>query len=159
MENNKNDPLEDINKVLDDMEKKLSGKINSENSEEDEKDDPAYILLQNIIVSVSKMVSTTQVKNIFETIKKNTNEETSTAILTLLSIVMTYSAHNALLIYDELLKKELQNQFDNIGNHINYMKSDLSAHEAVLNIHKKDINELKKKIQIDKFKGDNGLKD
>lgn len=150
---------ENLNNGLNDAVKNTEDVKNGTSTEEEEKKEPAYILLHSIMEGTSQMLQMPQVVAVFEQLSGKLGQDETLSLIQLLSILMTYSAHNAITLYDELLKNELQGQFDHISEHINYTKADVAAHTAVLEVHKKQLNELEKKLKLDSFKKDNGLKE
>lgn len=147
--------IDELSKTLKNIEKE--NKSGKKKDEEVEKD-PSMILFQSIVESTKRMLESDTVNKLFADIATRIGTPTTKSLIEVLSTLMTFSAHNALIVYDELLKAEMQTQFDHISEHINFAKADIAAHDAVLKIHGKAIEEIKSSIQIEKFSKENGIK-
>lgn len=158
-----NEPMnESINEIKDLQEKfNLAIQTSAENSEDvkngictanDEVNEPGNVLFNQIVENTVKILGDPEVKKAFVTIAKGIGSETTKALLDIISITMSYSAFQAITFYDDLLKRELTKQFDNVGNHINISKADIEAHKSVLQMFKKQIGDINNKLQIDEIK-------
>lgn len=140
-----------INKAAETSEDVKSGNCTAE----EEKMEPSYLLYNQIAKNSIDILKQPEVFNVFNKIKDKIGEDIAKGLIEVFVISMTHSAHSAVLFYDDLLKVELTNQFKNLGDHINIAKSDISAHSAVIEILRKDLNEIKSKLLIDQFNKDN----
>lgn len=140
-----------INKAAEQSEDVKAGNCTAE----EEKMEPSYLLYNQIAKSSIDMLKQPEISKVFDNIKDIMGEEIAKGLIEVFAISMTHSAHNAVLFYDDLLKIELTKQFENLGDHINTAKSDISAHGAVIEILRKDLNDIKSKLLIDQFNKDN----
>lgn len=151
--------IDELSNTLKNIEKQnKSNKSKKKDKSSEEEKDPSMILFQSIIESTREMLKSETVLKAFGEISKVIGTDTTKSLIEVMATLMTYSAHNALIIYDELLKSEMQVQFDHISDHINLAKADIAAHQAVIQIHKKSIEELKSAMDINKFTKENGIK-
>lgn len=100
---------------------------------------------------------TTSLKELIDSgvLKSEKDLENFTTIISSITISAVY---NTILLYDDLLKDELQKQFDHVADHINLAKSDIEALKAVVQIHGKELTQMKSSSEINKFKEENGIK-
>lgn len=153
MEKNKLDEaVNDIEKLKETAEKA------AENSEdvkegkctaEDEKNELGYILYQNIANTNIQILQHPEVSKAFNNIADLTSEEVSQNLVTLIAIVMTQSAYQAILFYDDMLKAELSKQFDNITNAINGLGADNVGIQSAITIFKQKIGNIEKSLKIE----------
>lgn len=117
------------------------------------------ILFNQITEASIAIIQTPEIEKSLLTIATNMNmdQESLTALINIIAISMTNSAHQAVLFYDDLLKKELTKQMDNTVHHINLGKADGEAFKSVLQIHQKKIDEISSILKIDKIKKENNF--
>lgn len=144
---------ENIKKTAEQSEDVKAGKCTTE----EELQEPAYVLYNQIAESSIKILQLPEVINTFSLLSEKFGDDTSKAIVELMAIAMTQSAHQAVLFYDDLLKAELTKQFDNIGEHLNMALADIAGHSGALSVFKSQLSDIQKKLQIDKFTKDNNV--
>ena len=164
MEKQKNNLFDDAIKDLENMRRamkeslKQSEEVKEGNNNENQINDPSYVLFDQITKSTIEILKQPELEKIFGKISETLGDDTAKGLIEIFSASMTHSAYEAIVFYDGLLKIELSNQFDNIGKFINNLAADIKAHNAVLEVHKKDINEIKEEILIKKFKDNTNIK-
>lgn len=124
---------------------------------EDEKKEPGYLLFDKISESVQRIIQSPEVAKGFVEIGKATNEDVSINLVRIIAFCSANAAYEAICFYDELLKMELQKQFDNIGRHINLDKADLAAYRSVLEVFRKRLDKLEGKQTVEEFTKENGV--
>lgn len=129
------------------------------NPTEPEKDVVGIILHNQIVESTINIIKSAEVEKAMITIgeKMNMDQECVMSFINLMAICMTNSAHQAVLFYDDLLKKELRKQFDNVGNHINMGKADIEGIKAAIQIQQKRLGKLENSIILNTLKKENGI--
>ena len=120
---------------------------NGYSTPEEERQEPSYILYDSIIESVIDILQSETVYKSFETLAKETSPETAKALIELLSVCMANSAHHAIVLYDNMLKSELDKQFDRYGDTLNNCIATVNAHDGVLKVLRKSISDLKSEIE------------
>ena len=165
MEKPKNNLFDDAIKDLENMRKAMKESLKQDKdvkdgvcTEEDQMNDPSYVLFDQITKSTIGILKQPELEKIFTKISESLGEDTAKGLIEVFSASMTHSAYEAVVFYDNLLKVELTNQFDNIGKFVNNLAADIKAHNAVLEVHKKDINEIKQQMLIDRFKDNANIK-
>ncbi len=126
-------------------------------TEEDELQEPKYVLYNQITECTVQILQSPTVEKAFEVLSEKLGDDIAKAFVDILAISMTNSAHQAVLFYDELLKKELTKSFDTVGHHINLAKADIQAHSGAIDVFRKRLDEIDNKMQIDKVKKENGI--
>jgi hypothetical protein len=121
--------------------------------------DLGTVLFNQITETSIGIIQTPEIEESLLTIATNMNMDQASiaALINIIAISMTNSAHQAILFYDDLLKKELTKQMDNVGHHINLGKTDSEAFKSVLQIHQKRIDEISNILQMNNLKKENNF--
>ena len=154
-----NESIDDIKNFQKDMEEASGNTEDVKNgtaTKEEEQQEPAYILYKGISESSIGIMQSPIIVNMFEALSEQLGEETTKKIVEAFTIMMTTSAYNAVVFYDELLKKELTQQFDNVSKAFSNIGANVTAHTGVLEVFKKRLDEISKSLQIDEIKKDIG---
>jgi hypothetical protein len=149
-----NQPLEDSINDMKDVQEKLENATKPDSQDTpDSKDDKgaANILFKQISETSIEILQTPEVEAMLDKISQNSglNQNSMSALVSLIAICMTHSAHNAILFYDDLLKKELTKQMDNISHHMNLCKADIEGIKGAIQIHQKQIGIINNSLKID----------
>lgn len=134
------DELVNIAKESDDVK---SGKCTLE----EELNEPAYVLFNQISESSVKILENEAINQAVIELSKQIGEDASIHLAELITIAMTNAAYYAVLSYDNLLKKELTKQFENVSHHINLSKSDIEGHAAVLTVFRKRLSDIEDRLK------------
>jgi hypothetical protein len=78
-------------------------------------------------------------------------------LVELIAVIMTQSSYQTILMYDNMLKKEISEQFSRYGNNLNILKSSTDAHESVLRVFKEKISKLESTNAVEKFSKENNI--
>lgn len=124
---------------------------------EDEKQEPAYILYQQIANSSITILQNPEIVKAFKDISEKVDEELSKNLVTLIAVAMTQSAHQAVLFYDAFLKKELDKQFEHIADAINKDRADINATTSAMQVFRERIGNLEKLTKIEEFQKQNNI--
>ena len=119
---------------------------------EEEMQEPGNVLFNAISEISIKILEDPAVSEQFIVLAKELSAEAVKALINAMAIAMTYSAYHSIAFYDDLLKKELEKQFQNIGHHINLGKADMEGYESVIKVLKTKIGEISEKLQIIELK-------
>jgi hypothetical protein len=119
---------------------------------EDEKKEPAYILYNNIIETSVQIMQLDPVVNIIKSLTETIGEDTAKSLVELFALTMTHSAHQAILIYDDMLKTELTKQFDHYCTQMNNIGGTVVGHDGALNEFNSRINDLTGAVSVLKKK-------
>lgn len=165
MRQDQNNPLNESIKDIENLKK--TARENAENSndvktgkcsKEDELNEPAYMLYNNIAESTINILQNPEIVKVFKNISTKVDEEFSKNLVTLLAVTMTQSAHQAVIFYDDLLKQELTKQFDGLVNRMNITTADLEGSKSAITLLRKKIGDIENAIKIDDFNKENNNK-
>lgn len=147
---------ENVKKSIDNI-KKVQGEINNNPEFSKEENKLGNVLFNQITECSIEILKNPEINKALKNIENehDLKESSITSLINIIAIAMSESAYNAILFYDDLLKKELQRQIDHIGNHINTSKSDIEGMKSVLLIHQKRIEELKNNLIAKDIKENN----
>lgn len=115
---------------------------------EEELQEPSYILYDSIARSTIEILKQPIIDKSLSDLAKDTSDNFSKSLVELLAVVMTQSAHQAILCYDELLKNEISKNFDLVYERLNSTSASVESHKAVLKVFKASLNEIESKIKI-----------
>ena len=118
--------------------------INGDVTVEEELEEPEFQLFNNILESTIDIFNREDIQKRVVNIGKSIGAQQSQELVQLIALVSTISAHNALLFYDEKLKKEISINLDNILKNVNNIAADVQGHEGALAVFKKKISNLEK---------------
>lgn len=160
----KNNPLNDSVNELKQCQENIKKKAEESDdvkdgkcTAEEELREPAYVLYNQIAESSIRILQLPEVVNIFAKLSSNIGDDIAKALVELMALTMTQSAHQAVLFYDDLLKTELTKQFDNIGEHLNDTRAIVEGHTGALSVFKTQLNEIQSKLKKDAFAKANGI--
>lgn len=161
---NKSSFKDKINSINDDVikyqhEEKAKLVKEAEKDEESETIDFGKLLMDGIVKAAAKTGSIPDIvtaTNGF--INAKTKQDAVEPLINLIFKAVVNIVYNSIVLYDDLLKDEIQAQLDHIGKHINLSKSDIEALKAVVQIHSKDLSMIKDSLNMDKFKKEMGIK-
>lgn len=158
---NKNfkEKISEINKENIDKQKEEKEKIRKD-LEENENAEKTIVdlLLEGIINNIERIVEIDNIKDPIMKLTATMDHEQVKQIISLIQSFSVFMVYNSILLYDDLLKDEIQKQLDHIGKHINLSKSDIEALKAAIKIHTKDLSRINEYINIEKFKKSNNIK-
>ena len=148
MENNLNQSIDEIKaftKVINDAMKKEENNL----SEKEKQEEPDYLLYNSISESSIEILQQESVLKLFNQIGDKLGSDIAKSLTELMAIAMTHSAYSAILFYDGLLKKELTNQFNHYGEHLNDATAIVKSHDSVLEVFGNRLTDLESKNKID----------
>lgn len=157
----KNNPFEDSIKGVKNAQKDMKKSASKSQAvkegivtPEEELKEPGYVIYNAISENVIKILQEDNVIKMFKEMSKYIPGPCTQLLIELLAILMTNASYSSILFYDELLKKELINQFDNVGHHINLAKSDIEGIKSAMEVHRKQLSEISETLMINKIKKD-----
>jgi len=139
--------IESFKKALDDATAEEAK--NSGSTEEDERNEPTYYLSKAISDNCIMILQSDSTINALTELVNGlgAKEEIITPFVNLLAVCMVNSAYGSITLYDDLLKAELQAQFDHMGEAINNLIGESVAYKGAIEVLKGRINELQKKLE------------
>lgn len=162
--------IEDVKETLEAHDKALgeTDDVKEGNcTKEDEAAEPANVLFRAISELTIQILADPVIDQSFAIIDKNLNalvaedpkpsqelkatisKEIISTLINIIAVSMSHSAYNSLLLYDDLIKKELDNQFDHVGKHLNTTKADVEGLKALSQIFRRQISDINKKLDIE----------
>lgn len=117
------------------------------------------VLFNNISDAVIKIFETPEVIKGLDKVRDEMNvpECSIKSLVEVMAVCTVNAAYEAVLFYDDLLKKELTKQFDHMVKQINLGNSEIEAHRSVLEIHRNKINEISNSIKLNSLKSKNNI--
>lgn len=113
-------------------------------TEEEIENDPSLKLYDAISEASIEILQNPTVVNMFNELENKAGPELTKSVIEAMVLSMTHSAHSAIVIYDELLKVELQKQFESYEETIIEMAAIVNAHSGALEEFKTRIENLNK---------------
>lgn len=124
---------------------------------EEERQEPGYVLYHQISQSIVDILNQPEIANVFKSLGKEVGDDLARNLVLAIAMSMSSAAHNAIVFYDELLKGELDKQFENIAHHVNLCKADIVAHQSVLEVFRNRLDNLEKINKVNQFSKDTGV--
>lgn len=144
---------ERANKAAEETEDVKSGKCTAE----DEKKEPGFVLFNQITASVIETLQKPEIIKTFNAVGEKIGEQLASDLVMSIAICCATSAHNAITFYDDLLKKELNVQFDSLTKHVNMCKGDLTAYQSVLQVFKARLDKIEEPMKVSQAMRDAGI--
>ena len=113
-------------------------------TEEEIENDPSLKLYDAISEASIEILQNPTVVNMFNELENKAGPELTKSVIEAMVLSMTHSAHSAIVIYDELLKVELQKQFESYEETMIEMAAIVNAHSGALEEFKTRIENLNK---------------
>lgn len=151
-----NDMIENLNKTAEAVDK-TTREDNKENNSTDENNDPAFVLYNTIANNAVELLQNETVIETFRKLSPVLGNDGTKSMIEMFSILLTQSAYQAVLFYDNLLKEELSAQFNHFATHINTARADIEAHHGALTVFRKQLGEIQTKLNIEKFEEQNHI--
>ncbi len=142
---------DDQKRYNEELEKNAAESINVKEgicTKEDEINQPENILFNAISESSLNILSDPALQKLFDVLKSELSESGLSTLTALMSICMSHSAYHAVVFHDELLRRELTKQFDNMVEHINRGKSDTGELYARVTVLEKKVGDIINDMRI-----------
>lgn len=134
--------------------------INKSEKNEESEVNFSDVLFKGISDAMLSITKQDMFKNAFEQLVSSgvlKSEDDIDALVSIISPTIIGTIFSSLVLYDNLLKDEINTQLDHLVEHINLSKSDIEAIKAVVQIHSKQLAEIQDRSTIDGFKKKNGI--
>ena len=95
-----------------------------------------------ILETTGSILDNKEVKPLFEELAESMEEMKLTALTSLIVVSAAHAAYQGIVFYDDLLKEELNPQFDNLVAHINHDKQEIGLLKAKMTVMEKKLDEL-----------------
>lgn len=116
-----------------------------------------FIALYNQISDCSiKMFGLPTVDQAYKILEDKLTDEEMQKIISMLVLIMSNSAHSAILFYDEHLEGVLSKQFLEITEKLNLHGSIIDGHDDILKVYRNKVDALEHEIKMLKVKLDIG---
>lgn len=119
--------------------------------------EPAYVLYNMIANGSIELLQNESAIKAFQKLAEKTDGETAKLMIEMFAIMLTQSAYNAVVFYDELLKQELTKQFDHFADNINQNRAAISGQHGAILVFKKQLDEIQSKLKIEQFAKENNI--
>lgn len=121
---------------------------NGVSTPEEEKKEPGYVIYNEIMETTVKILQSDTMASVFATMAEKIGEDMTKSFITALSLAMTHSSYNAIVLYDHMIKSELQKSFDTIGEGVNNLSGIVNGHHGAMSVMKSRIEALEKAVGI-----------
>jgi hypothetical protein len=156
----KNNPLEDSINEISEVKENLLGLIKNSKkvkdgvlTEEEAMHEPENIVYLNIVDTIIHILKNEELSKQFKLLEENNiSNEAIKILINIIAVITTNATYSAVVFYDELLKKELSKQFDNLGNHINKLTSEINGIKPACEVYNKKIGNIEKILKINEIK-------
>lgn len=125
-----------------------------ESTENEEKKDADFILDQMnklITENTVAIINSPEVQSVLKEIK-HIDEDDLKAVVKALAITVNMSCFATTVFYDRLLGEEIKKNFQNMVDHINYMKADMIGVKEAIKVHNNKISDLEKNAIVSDIK-------
>ena len=125
-----------------------------ESTENEEKKDADFILDQMnklITENTVAIINSPEVQSVLKEIK-HIDEDDLKAVVKALAITVNMSCFETTVFYDRLLGEEIKKNFQNMVDHINYMKADMIGVKEAIKVHNNKISDLEKNAIVSDIK-------
>ena len=156
-----------MSKIVDDLKSSFQQIIEDiKNKSEEEGSDEDFLVDHFVVIGIAEdSLAILEKDDIVACIDRITNnfksipdyENTVSSLLTIMITAASSAAYRAVIRYDDLLKRELNKNFDNIIHHTNLCKADIEGMKAAIQVNNKAIGEIQKQLQIASIKKENGV--
>lgn len=136
------------------METPLEETSTEESVNTEEKEDGDFILDQMnklITENTVAIINSPEVQSVLKEIK-HIDEDDLKAIVKALAITVNMSCFATTVFYDRLLGEEIKKNFQNMVDHINYMKADMIGVKEAIKVHNNKISDLEKNAIVSDIK-------
>lgn len=143
MENN------NAEKAIDDIknfEKALKEASNNEDAQNDPNTQAALLMYQSISETCIETLQMDLVVDVMNKIADKVGNELATDICSMLALIMTNSAYNAIMFYDQMLNNNLIPKFEEYDEVINNLAGTTQGINSAMEVFKKRLNELQEKV-------------
>lgn len=134
---------EAVEKAFTDKEEVKDGTV----SEEEAKSNPAYRLFNGIADTSIEVLNMPSVAETMKEIGEKLGEETSKKLTTMLVLIITNVAFSAVNFYDDLLKEELNANFNEFGKMYTEAAATINAHTGVLEVLNKKVGDIENSLK------------
>lgn len=104
-------------------------------------------LIEKIIGNTVSIFSSKEMQDIIKSFNTTFDEKTTAGIINMIAYASSVAAHQAIIYYDDMLRKELIVQFQDIINANNINASELTTLKSVMEIFKSRLDEIRNRIQ------------
>lgn len=159
MENNNNPFEETINTLNQNVEEidKTTREEDQNNDSEEKNTNPGYVLYNAIASNSIELLKNDTVVNTFKKLAGVVGEDVSKDVVEMFAILMSQSAYQSILFYDAMLKQELDKQFNHFAEHINSQGAVIDAHNSVITVFKKHLDDIQTKLNLEDFEKTNHI--
>lgn len=106
-------------------------------------------LIEKIVSNTVSIFSSKEMQDIIKSFNTTFDEKTTAGIINMIAYASSVAAHQAIVFYDDMLRKELIVQFQDIINANNINASELTVLKSVMEVFKSRLDEIRNRIQND----------
>lgn len=123
---------------------------------EEQLQEPGFVLYNNVIKAVTEYFEIPTVQAIFRGLGPVIGETHAANLMYAMAVGMTHTSHQTILFYDDMLKKEIGTQFDEIIKACNENRADAQSTLVAVDIIRTQLGKITSKESVENFvKGHN----
>lgn len=128
------------------FEKALEEASNNEDAQNDPNAQAALLMYQSISETCIETLQMDLVVDVMNKIADKVGNELATDICSMMALIMTNSAYNAIMFYDQILNNNLIPKFEEYDEVINNLAGTTQGINSAMEVFKKRLNELQEKV-------------
>lgn len=128
------------------FEKALEEASNNEDAQNDPNAQAALLMYQSISETCIETLQMDLVVDVMNKIADKVGNELATDICSMMALIMTNSAYNAIMFYDQMLNNNLIPKFKEYDEVINNLAGTTQGINSAMEVFKKRLNELQEKV-------------
>lgn len=140
-----------VRKIAENAPEVKEGKI----TVEDELQEPAYVLYNNIIDSVVSYFEMPGIQTSWRVIADKIGADAAGGIMSIMAVGISHCSYQAVLHHDEILKREIENQFELIIKRCNDNTADATACKGAISVLRADIEKITSRFKLEEAVGSN----
>lgn len=141
--------IKNMQKIVNDSAKESEDVKEGNCTLEEEQAEPDRVIYDAICNNTISLLTNKDVADAFVKIGKVFGEETSQELTVLIATCITQSAYSAIVFYDNLLKTQLEKDYDVYNHNINLCKSSIDGISAAMDVFKKRLSDVENKLKIE----------
>ena len=119
---------------------------------EEEQQEPSYILFNAITDNCIQTLQLDAVANSMNKIGEKLGDDLTAELCTIMAVLMSQTAFNAVMFYDDILNKGLDEKFKEYDQIINNISATTTGINGSMEVFKTRIGEIQKKLGLDNSK-------
>lgn len=154
-ENKINEQINNMKNFQENMKKASEGNQDVKDgitTPDEEQHDPSYVLFNAITENCIHTLQLDTVSKSMNKIGEKLGDDLTTELCTVMAVLMSHTAFNAVMFYDDILNQGLDEKFKEYDTIINNISATTNGINGSMEVFKTRIGELQKKLGFDNSK-------